>query len=43
VRRGVEGERAPWRIDLHTGGGAAGFDALLQNLYRLGREAEDKA
>lgn len=31
------------RIDLHTGGGAAGFDALLQNLYRLGRETEDKA
>ncbi len=23
------------RIDLHTGGAAAGFDALLQNLYRL--------
>lgn len=31
------------RIDLHTGGGAAGFDALLTNLYRLGREADDKA
>jgi regulator of protease activity HflC (stomatin/prohibitin superfamily) len=28
------------RIDLHTGGTAGGFDALLQNLYRLGREAE---
>jgi regulator of protease activity HflC (stomatin/prohibitin superfamily) len=28
------------RIDLHTGGAAGGFDALLQNLYRLGREAE---
>ena len=23
------------RIDLHTGAGAGGFDALLQNLYRL--------
>jgi regulator of protease activity HflC (stomatin/prohibitin superfamily) len=23
------------RIDLHTGGSASGFDALLQNLYRL--------
>ncbi len=28
------------RIDLHTGGTAGGFDALLQNLYRLGRDAE---
>lgn len=24
------------RIDLHTGAGAGGFDALLQNLYKLG-------
>jgi 16S rRNA G966 N2-methylase RsmD len=23
------------RIDLHTGGGAAGFEALLKNLYRI--------
>jgi regulator of protease activity HflC (stomatin/prohibitin superfamily) len=28
------------RIDLHTGGGAGGFDALLQNLYRLRAEAD---
>jgi hypothetical protein len=29
------------RIDLHTGGGAAGgFDALLQNLYRLRDQAD---
>jgi regulator of protease activity HflC (stomatin/prohibitin superfamily) len=28
------------RIDLHTGGGAGGFDALLQNLYRLRGEAD---
>jgi regulator of protease activity HflC (stomatin/prohibitin superfamily) len=28
------------RIDLHTGGGAGGFDALLQNLYRLRSEAD---
>jgi regulator of protease activity HflC (stomatin/prohibitin superfamily) len=27
------------RIDLHTGGAAGGFDALLQNLYRLREEA----
>lgn len=26
------------RIDLHTGAGAGGFDALLQNLFKLGRE-----
>ena len=32
------------RIDLHTGGsGAAGFDALLQNLYRLSREKQSDA
>jgi hypothetical protein len=31
------------RIDLHTGGGAAGgFDALLQNLYRLRDQADGK-
>ena len=29
------------RIDLHTGSGAGGFDALLQNLYKLGREREE--
>jgi hypothetical protein len=28
------------RIDLHTGGGAGGLDALLQNLYRLRGEAD---
>jgi regulator of protease activity HflC (stomatin/prohibitin superfamily) len=28
------------RIDLHTGAGAGGFDALLQNLYRLRAEAD---
>jgi len=28
------------RIDLHTGSGAGGFDALLQNLFRLGRERD---
>jgi regulator of protease activity HflC (stomatin/prohibitin superfamily) len=28
------------RIDLHAGAGAGGFDALLQNLYRLRGEAE---
>lgn len=26
------------RIDLHTGAGAGGFDALLSNLYKLGQE-----
>jgi regulator of protease activity HflC (stomatin/prohibitin superfamily) len=26
------------RIDLHTGAGAGGFDALLSNLYKLGAE-----
>lgn len=29
------------RIDLHAGQGAGGFDALLQNLYKLGREKEE--
>lgn len=28
------------RIDLHTGSGAGGFDALLQNLYRLSSEKD---
>ena len=28
------------RIDLHTGGRRGGFDALLQNLYRLRAEAD---
>ena len=28
------------RIDLHTGGATGGFDALLQNLYRLRGEAD---
>ncbi len=28
------------RIDLHAGAGAGGFDALLQNLYRLRAEAD---
>ena len=31
------------RIDLHTGGATGGFDALLQNLYRLRGEADGKA
>ena len=31
------------RIDLHAGAGAGGFEALLTNLYTLGREAEPKA
>lgn len=30
------------RIDLHAGDGAGGFDALLKNLFRLGREGEEK-
>jgi hypothetical protein len=30
------------RIDLHTGGGAAGLEALLKNLYRLSETAEDR-
>ena len=30
------------RIDLHAGAGAGGFDALLQNLYRLRAEADEK-
>lgn len=29
------------RIDLHAGQGAGGFDALLQNLYKLGRDKEE--
>jgi regulator of protease activity HflC (stomatin/prohibitin superfamily) len=29
------------RIDLHTGSGAGGFDALLQNLYKLGRDTDE--
>lgn len=28
------------RIDLHTGAGAGGFDALLQNLYKLSSEKD---
>ena len=31
------------RIDLHTGAGAGGFDALLQGLYRLRGEADGTA
>lgn len=31
------------RIDLHTGSGAGGFDALLQNLYKLGRDKDESA
>ena len=30
------------RIDLHTGAGAGGFDALLQNLYKLGRDKDER-
>jgi regulator of protease activity HflC (stomatin/prohibitin superfamily) len=30
------------RIDLHTGASAGGFDALLQGLYKLGREKDEK-
>lgn len=29
------------RIDLHAGAGAGGFEALLHNLYRLGRKEDD--
>lgn len=29
------------RIDLHTGGGAAGLEALLKNLYRLADKPDD--
>ncbi len=29
------------RIDLHAGPGAGGFDALLQNLYQLGRDKDE--
>ena len=29
------------RIDLHTGGGAAGLEALLKNLYRLAERPDD--
>lgn len=28
------------RIDLHTGAGGGGFDALLENLFRLGRKED---
>lgn len=31
------------RIDLHAGAGAGGFDALLQNLYKLGRDKDEPA
>ncbi len=30
------------RIDLHTGSGVGGFDALLSNLFKLGAGKEDK-
>lgn len=30
------------RIELHAGAGSGGFDALLQNLYKLGRDKDDK-
>ncbi|MBV9244480.1 MAG: slipin family protein, partial [Methylobacteriaceae bacterium] len=30
------------RIDLHAGNGSSGFEALLQNLYRMGAEREGK-
>jgi regulator of protease activity HflC (stomatin/prohibitin superfamily) len=29
------------RIDLHAGAGAGGFEALLQNLYKLGRDKDE--
>jgi len=29
------------RIDLHAGAGSGGFDALLQNLYKLGRDKDE--
>ncbi|KAB2943896.1 MAG: slipin family protein [Hyphomicrobium sp.] len=29
------------RIDLHAGSGAGGFEALLQNLYKLGRDKDE--
>jgi regulator of protease activity HflC (stomatin/prohibitin superfamily) len=29
------------RIDLHAGAGAGGFDALLQNLYKLSRDKDE--
>lgn len=31
------------RIDLHTGAGAGGFDALLSNLYKLGAEKSSES
>jgi regulator of protease activity HflC (stomatin/prohibitin superfamily) len=31
------------RIDLHAGAGSGGFDAMLKELFRLGREAEGVA
>jgi regulator of protease activity HflC (stomatin/prohibitin superfamily) len=31
------------RIDLHAGSGAGGFEALLQNLYSLGRANKDES
>jgi regulator of protease activity HflC (stomatin/prohibitin superfamily) len=30
------------RIDLHAGAGAGGFDALLQNLFKLGRDRDER-
>jgi hypothetical protein len=29
------------RIDLHAGAGGGGFDALLQNLYKLSRDKDE--
>jgi regulator of protease activity HflC (stomatin/prohibitin superfamily) len=29
------------RIDLHAGAGAGGFDALLQNLFKLSRDKDE--